>query len=493
MAPKSSTERDAAASTPTNDSRFTRRQFLLSVGATLAGLALGSRGWNMLGELVALTRLPPSPHSAPNVLLIILDTVRAPSLSLHGYERRTTPNLERLAKAGMLFERAVATDSWTLPSHVSMFTGRYPHELSADRKTPLDFTYPTLAEVLSARGYLTAGFVANLEYCTSESGLGRGFAHYDDYDVSPGDFILAWSLGNYLSQRPRIRQLVDNWNSLDRKSASQVNSEFLEWLDHKGSRPFFAFLNYFDAHAPYYPPEPFDTMFGPTTPRDGPVSEKWLHKKDIPTDVLQAEINAYDSTIAYLDHEVGLLLDELGKRGVLENTVVIVTADHGEEFGEHDVFGHGQSLYLPSLHVPLMILYPGRVPAGKSVAEVVSLRDMVATVMDLANLASESAFPGKSLARYWKNPPGAHDPTSAVAFSELKFAGAFPQWFPIAKGNIQSLVANGYHYIKNGDGREELYDWLVDPWEQRDLSGTEGGRKEMAQFRIQLESIASDG
>jgi arylsulfatase A-like enzyme len=482
-------ERQALATAPASDSQLTRRQFLLSIGVTLAGLTLGSSGRYVLGEVLALTELPPSPRHALNVLLIVLDTVRAQSMSLYGYARGTTPNLDRLAKAGMLFERALATASWTLPSHSSLFTGRYPHELSADRKTPLDSTYPTLAEVLSEQGYVTAGFVANIEYCSSESGLGRGFINYHDYSVSPGNFALAWSLGNFASLRPKVRQLVNNWNYLGRKSASEVNAEFLRWLDHASSRPFFVFLNYFDAHSPYYPPQFFDGMFGPTTPRDSPIAEKWAHKKDIPSEVLQAEINAYDGTIAYIDHEVGLLYGELGKRGVLENTLVIIASDHGEEFGEHDVFSHGQSLYLPSLHVPLLILYPGQVPAGKSIEETVSLRDVAATVMDLTNLGSKSTFPGRSLARYWRSSPEPSDAASGAVFSELKYAGGFPQWFPIARGDVQSLVANGYHYIKNGDSREELYDWLEDPWEQNDLSGTEEGRNKVIQFGIWLESF----
>lgn len=467
---------------------LTRRGFLLSSGTMLAALAVGSTGKHLLGDAVALAEMPPAPAAAPNILLIVLDTVRAPSMSLYGYERRTTPNLERLAQGGVLFERALSTVSWTLPSHASMFTGRYPHEMSADRKTPLDATWPTLGELLSRVGYLTAGFIANIEYVSAESGLGRGFLEYDDYDLNPGNFALASSLGTFVSQRPRFRRLVNNWDVLGRKSAAQVNAEFLTWLDNKGPRPFFAFLNYYDAHSPYYPPEPFNTAFGPTTPRDSPLAEQWIHAKDVPPQVLRAENNAYDGAVAYVDEQVGRVVDEISKRGILDNTLIIITSDHGEEFGEHGIFSHGQSLYLPSLHVPLLILYPRRVPAGVRVARAVSLGDVAATVMDLANRENKT-IPGTSLAREWASSSGGRAPSPDLVFSELKFAGGFPDWFPIAKGSMRSLVADGYHYIRNGDGSEELYNGAADPWEQQDLAARELDR--LSQFRGWLASFAN--
>lgn len=480
-----------APSARASDTRLTRREFFVSTGTVLAGLAVSARGPRILGEQIARAQLPAAPHGAPNVLLITLDTVRAQSTSLSGYDRPTTPNLERLAKKGVWFERAISTAPWTLPSHASLFTGRFPHELSADRKTPLDGSFPTLAEVLAARGYVTDGFVANIEYCTIESGLGRGFIKYEDYEVSLESLASAWSLGNFLSLRPKLHQLVNNWNYLARKNASQVNAEFLRGLDQLGSRPFFAFLNYFDAHAPYYPPQPFDGMFGPTTPRDAPLSEKWIHTRDIPLEVLQAEINAYDGTIAYIDHAVGALMDELERRGVLENTVVIITSDHGEEFGEHDVFSHGQSLYLSALHVPLLIQFPGRVPAGRRVKAAVSLRDVAATVMDLTHLENKATFPGESLARYWNGSLPPKPLGGAGVLSELKYAGGFPQWFPISRGNMQSLAFRDYHYIKNGDGQEELYNWHDDPMEQANLAGSDHGRSKLVHFRNWLKGVVS--
>ena len=141
----------------------------------------------------------------------------------------------------------MATAPWTLPSHAGMFTGRWPHELSADWFHALDSTHPTLAETLRARGYNTAGFVANTLYCGSETGLSRGFNHYEDYSISPGELLLSSSLGRTIANNSRLRQLTGYHNIVNAKDAATVNADFLDWVS-RNQRPFFAFLNYFDAH-----------------------------------------------------------------------------------------------------------------------------------------------------------------------------------------------------------------------------------------------------
>ncbi len=178
--------------------RFVRLTIPLLAGAVLA-LALATSGARAWSERRAIAALPPPPRSAPNVLLIVWDTVRARNVGLYGHNRPTTPNLQRLAARGTWFRHAFSTSSWTLPSHASMFTGRWPHELSAGWKTPLDDREPTLAGRLDSLGYDTAGFVANLDYLGRESGVARGFAHYDDYPITARDvFIRYIGLGRKL-------------------------------------------------------------------------------------------------------------------------------------------------------------------------------------------------------------------------------------------------------------------------------------------------------
>jgi len=470
-----------------------RRQILLSTGTTIAGLAVGVHGWQELAERRALGKLPPASPEAPNVLLIVLDTVRAQSLSLYGYARPTTPELERWAKRGVMFERAVSTAPWTLPSHASMFTGCLPYEHSADWSTPLDTTHPTLAEVLGAHGYLSAGFVANLIYCNYARGLNRGFIYYEDYPTSPGQVILSSSLGRAVASNNTLRNALGYHEVLNRKTAADVNTDFLRWLSHQGRRPFFVFLNYMDAHEPYLPPGPFDVQFGHQRPRGhfwhSPVDAGRMDKWKMSAQELQVERDAYDGAIAYLDHHLGRLFAGLEKGGVLEKTLVIITSDHGEEFGEHGLFGHGVSLYLPSLHVPLLISFPSRVPAGTRVREPVSLRDLPATVLDLLKLEGRPRFPGNSLVRHWN---GTSAPASLVTeplLSEVNFAPNNPEWYPVSKGNMKSLIAQPYHYIKNGDGREELYDLEKDPFERHDLARAEEGRRTIERFRASLETM----
>jgi arylsulfatase A-like enzyme len=444
-------------------------------------LSLSVTGWRMFETRSAVANLAPGPAGAPNVLLIVLDTVRAKSLSLYGYNRGTTPQLEQLAKAGVVFERALSTSSWTLPAHATMFTGRYPRELSADWLTPLDGTYPTLAEVFSSHGYITAGFVANLLYCTYETGLGRGFVHYEDYPVSLGMIIRSSWLARTMAEG--IQNMIGSRRELVRKTAAEVNENFLDWLSRKGGRPFFAFLNYMDAHAPYLPPKPFDVAFGPKRTRpDVSVRRTWSVQE------IQVEQDAYDGSIAYLDHQLGLLFGELQKRGLLGNTLLIITSDHGEQFGEHGLFDHGNSLYRISLQVPLIILFPSRVPTGKRVHELVTLRDIPATIMDLVKLEGAPWFPGNSLSRHWNGATHAAD-SKSLLLAEISKGINMPEWLPVMKGNMVSLVADGHSYIRNGDGREELYDFESDPGEEQDLSRSEKSRKAIERFRGLLGNI----
>jgi arylsulfatase A-like enzyme len=471
-----------------------RRRFVIGAGATVAGLAVGVEGWRGVAEHLAMAALPPASHNSPNVLLLVLDTVRAQSLSLYGYHRPTTPHLERLAKAGVCFEQAISTAPWTLPSHASMFTGRSPYELFSDWTSPLDNTYPTLAEVLKARGYVTAGFVANLVYCTRESGLDRGFVHYEDFPFSSKQLILSASSGQALANSNKLRDIFDYHEVLNRKTAATLSHDFLDWLSRHDQRPFFAFLNYFDAHEPYLPPEPFDEMFGPKRSR-GPFLylAHEVHRVDkwkMSPDEIQVELDAYEGTIAYLDNQLGVLFDELDRRGALDNTVVIVTSDHGEEFGEHGVFSHGHSLYLPSLRVPLLISFPSRIPSRKRVHEPVSLRDLPATVVDLIGLDKAHSFPGESLARYWDDSADTVKPAPEMLLSEVQQITGWPQWYPNVKGAMKSLVYEDMHYIKHeGDGREELYDFESDSGETQDLSGSEEGRRTLKRFRSSLHRI----
>lgn len=411
----------------------------------------------------AIAALPSPPANAPNVLIIVWDVVRAGSVSAMGYERRTTPYLEAFAKGGVKFTHAQAPSSWTLPSHASMFTGHEAFELSSDWAIRLDATYPTLAEQFGRQGYLTGGFVGNLFNCGYEGGLQRGFQTYEDYRLSPGELLRSFGPARAVVNWERFRRLTGYWDSPGRKSATQVNDRFLHWLDRRGSRPFFAFLNYFDAHDPFLPRAPFDTLYGPVLPRLDPgfkSSTAWT------PDGIRAERDSYERAIAGLDADFGRLVAQLESRGLLRNTLVIVVGDHGEEFGEHGQMSHGRTLYLTAAEVPLVLRFPGRVPAGRTIDRVISTRDLAASIQSLASL-NGPAFPGRSLERTWgssADSPGAGD----AVFGWLSRNATFPAAWQNSGADVWAVTWQGWRYIRYGS-REELYFLPDDPHESSNV------------------------
>ena len=471
---------------------------------------IGGRAWS---DHRASAGLAAPQAGARNLLVIVWDTVRAGNLSLYGYGRRTTPNLERFASRGARFDMAFATSSWTLPSHASLFTGRWPHELGVDWTSPLRSDFPTLAEYLGGRGYDTAGFVANHDYCSRETGLARGFGHYEDYPIEPYDtFVRYVGLGDRMGV-PTWACVLEKFlklasgSSFDlvprsnehTKRGADVDRAFLKWLSWQQGRrrPFFAFLNFNDAHSPYEVPDRSTPGFGlrPANYQDRLTLLHWnsAEKTSLTDhDVLMAS-DVYDDSIAYLDRRLGILLDELGRRGVLDDTLVIVAADHGEHLSDHLLFFHGCSLYRQLVQVPLVIVEPSGVPAGRVVAEPVSLRDIPATIADLIRAPNPDApFPGRSLGRFFGGDPNAIGPPSEPLVIETSKPIFLTNQGrePAAKGPMKSLVAGGMHYIRSGDGSEELYALKTDPEERLNLAGAPVARQVLQRFRASLATKA---
>jgi arylsulfatase A-like enzyme len=465
--------------------------FLAAILITTMVVSLGGGAW---AEHRQRSALPPSAPGAPNVLLIVWDTVRAANTSAYGYGRATTPNLERIASRGVRFDRAFSASSWTLPSHASLLTGRWPHELGVGWKSPVRDGVPTLAGSLAAHGYDTAGFAANLDYCSRETGLARGFAHYEDFPLSLFEtFLRCIALGRRIDVSAWacaidvwVEKRTGRWYDLvprsreHTKNADAINSAFLRWLGKRPGtgRPFFAFLNYNDAHTPYEVPDGTVPGFGlrPASAEQRQTLQAFtgLDKTKLSVEDVRMANDVYDDSISYLDRRLGLLLDELGRKGVLENTLVIVTSDHGEHLGDHRLFFHGCSLYRQLVQVPLVIVNNQRVPVGRTVAEPVSLRDLPATVIDLLGLGSDHRLGGRSMARYWQP----RDERSArVVAAPLLMETTKPDLLmndgrePAAKGPMKAVVAGGMHYIQTADGTEELFNLSADVEEKTNLAG----------------------
>ncbi|WP_165219167.1 sulfatase [Aquisphaera insulae] len=499
--------------------------FPLLVALTLALAAIPWRDDRR--ALSTETAAPLPPTGTPNVLLIVLDTVAAEHLSLHGYSRRTSPTLEELAARGIRFDRAVSTASWTLPSHASLFTGRWPHELSSGWNTPLDGTHATLAEILTRRGFATAGFVGNRWYCSRDSGLARGFARYAD-DSFPrltpfgkAELVARPLLGLQTASRfledwlaIEVQRPIVDWLTrqlqLNRRGTEDIRREFVAWLEARPQpeRPFFAFVNLYDAHYPYELAEPSIHRFRSRAraERDANLLRDWVSIVGKSPTAEQVELGRdfYDDCIADQDERLGRLLDQLAERKALDRTWIIVTADHGESFGEQPgVFWHGTSLFQAQIHVPLLIVPPGGLEEPRVVADAVSLRDLPSTILDVLGPGgkSEDSLPGTSLAHLWTRPRG-ESPTATrrdvgPALSELIPLDAFganpSEWVHAPAWPTSSLTQTGLSYIRRGkDGAELLFDLAVDPGQQKDLAADPASRPRLDAIRREIDRL-TDG
>jgi arylsulfatase A-like enzyme len=426
---------------------------------------------------------PPSaepPPGAPDVVLVVLDTVRADHVSAYGYPRPTTPHFDALALQGALFLHATAPATWSLPAHASLFTGLFPsgHGAHLEHRL-LDSPAPTLAERLQAAGYDTRSFTANA-WISDALGLTRGFAWSDE----------AWRDGAVARGFLFIYRLIDRlgFGAAD-KGGADVVSHFEEWLETRPSDapPAFAFLNFIEAHFPYHQvPEGYLQRFAShPTGELRKLSLRLIADQfgDATIDPEEARVPAtdmYDAGVLYADHLLGRVVEALRAQGSLDQTVLIVLADHGELLGEHEAFGHGRSLCQPEIHVPLAVRYPPRVPSGVRVAIPVSTVGVYATALDLVGLEPRSPLHVGSLtsALAGVRPEG---PVLSERFTVLNNG-------LLGSRSVDPLLRNDRRYrayragakklIKTSQGESFLFDLSVDRAETRDLAPTQGATVE---------------
>jgi arylsulfatase A-like enzyme len=245
-----------------------------------------------------------------------------------------------------------------------------------------------------------------------------------------------------------------------RKSGHQLGRDALEWLATvPADRPYFAFLNFFDAHAPYLPAAPFDTLFSGRR-RSWAERNPQLYFSEESTPQADVEREAYDQALASQDHDLGTFLAQCRARGLLRNTIIVITADHGEEFGEWGLLDHGLSLHPAALRVPLVVILAGRVPEGIRIAAPVSLLNLAATILALADSGASRELPGTPLPM--ENIE--HNGVDVPVVSELeKGVPQQPEWFPVSDGPLRAVTTRRWHYIRDARGRETLMDLSVDP------------------------------
>lgn len=476
----------AAASSKRWGSAFMRRA-LPRLGAAVAALALVCVGFAWGWETWRMHKLPPVSGSPPNVLLLVIDTQRADHLSAYGYERPTSPNLEAIAAEGVLFEAAYSHSSWTLPSHVTLFTGvpQHVHRAGVMRQPYMAGGHRTLAEVLARAGYATAGFVANTYWTGRQTGLARGFIHYEDFYGRPADVFLRTTLGRVLTYEvvPKVIPVID---MPGRKRADELNGDLLDWLDGLGERPFFAFVNYFDVHKPYFPPPEARGRFGWTPPRaTGEIDIGAITGDEATKADPRNEIAGYDESIIAVDAAIGRLHSELDQRGLLDRTLVVITSDHGEAFGENGIVSHGQGLWQSQVRVPLILRYPPAVPAGLRVAAAVGNEGLAATITDL--LGIDHAFPGSSLAGAWQDP--AWNPGPVIVEEGHRWRGTE---VPVARGWVAGIADERFHLVMEQSGAFEVYDLVADPRGLEDAKALHDHPR-IREWREQLRSMDLSG
>jgi arylsulfatase A-like enzyme len=471
--------RDFAA----NVSRLKRTLVVVATIALFVGLSV--RVGYRLQESVRVSSLPEGTPGAPNVLLIVLDTVRADRLGCYGYSRPTTPFLDDLARESVLFENAFANAPWSLPSHSSLFTGRTPAEHGA-HQFALDRRVPTVSEYLAAHGYMTAAVVANSWVVNKGFGLNRGFIHWENGYVGVVDSIRRTTYGLLIVRRfywaYRLRLFIREPGEMD---AVEVNRRFLRWLDQRPKRPFFAFLNYMDAHPPLDPPREFAARFrqDPAAISGRALGLLKFEEGRLSAGDLGRLSDGYDASLAYLDHRLRELFAALARRRLDNNLLVIITSDHGELMGEHGLMGHQRSLYLSELKVPLIVRFFGaRFHPGR-VQTLVGLDAVAATIAEYANLAP-GPFPSPSLNSLQARPP---DQGSVVA--EVRGR----PWLGMREGGkkeaswLKSLITPEWHLILAEGGRTELFRWPVDKEESRNLASRPENGPVVARLRQMLD------
>lgn len=440
--------------------------------------------WPPISGPAAPSSVTPPP-GAPNIVFIVLDTVRADHLSSYGYSRPTTPNLDRFARKGVLFENAIAPAPWTLPSHASMFTGLLPQQHGAGWAVPLASRPWTLAEILRSDGYKTAGFAANMGYLQKGWGIAQGFETYDDCSSWIRTNLIETLLGNAIVQP--LYQTFRRYDWFHRRSAQHINAAVFRWFQHRTQRPFFLFINYLDAHDPYVTFGAYNHRFG-KLPKDLDRRLNFYaeHEGDVNGFSPQERtllVDGYDNCLSYLDNQVGRLLTFLRRSPEWQNTIVIITSDHGEEFGKHGSYVHGNDLYRELLHVPLIIAGPG-LPQDLRISHLVGTRQLFSTVLDLTG-RGHTPFSRTSLARFWR--PGFEStPFDDTVVSELS-----PYVGQGGERGMISLTTPQWEFIEHRDGKQELYDWAKDPDESNNLASAPPEQATLAKLRNRLVNLVS--
>lgn len=424
-----------------------------------------------------LREAPPQPP--PNVVLIVLDTVRADSVGIEVADEPLTPHLDAVSREGTAFLAAVTPAPWTVPSHASLFTGTYPHQHRTQHgDMRLKRSARTMAEILRLRGYQTAGFTCN-PWLSRVWGWSQGFQTYE--------------------------QVYEQVEGLTEKGAAIATKMVADWIDEHADRgaPFFLFVNYLEAHLPYSPPARIlDRLRVADAGSDRTFSieqaVRYIAGRGQSTSVDMAHVRAlYQAEIAYLDEQVGAVVSSLRAAGCLDNTILIITSDHGEHFGEHGLMGHEFSVSEALLRIPLTIRYPKVFDPGTTHAGPVSLVDILPTILSILSEAENQdaeRFSGTCLLNAVGDAAVQDRPILAEYARPIKLINEF--WrakYPDVDMSahdvsLKTLRKGRFKYVVSGRGEEALYDLATDPGERHDVA--KHHPRKLAELRKELEQTA---
>lgn len=395
------------------------------------------------------------PAQPPNVLLIVVDTLRADRLGVYGNPRGLSPFLDELARRGTVFANAYAATSWTCPSVASLFTSRYASQHHVNSfEASIAPGEITLAELLAERGYVGGGFSANLRMLEA-NGYAQGFRQWRAFSSSDSGGI--------------------------KPPGSLLRRESLAWLQRASDGaatkpPMLLYLQYMEPHTPYEPDEPFRSTFvrGNVPVNEDAARTRLAALKPLSHAEVERLESLYDGEVATVDAEMRTLFGELEKSGFLSNAVIVITADHGEEFGEHGTFLHGLTLYNGVMRVPLILVAPG-FAGGRVVDEPVSLVDVAPTLLELTGLPRAPTFEGRSLVPLMRHPlsPQALWARLANAVSTREVIGEiepYGEQMDLRK-HTQAIVRGSQKLLINPHGNTFLFDVQADPGEMAPLDG----------------------
>ncbi|MGB8952214.1 MAG: sulfatase [Candidatus Aminicenantales bacterium] len=468
----------------------------LCLALTLAIVILGRGPASSLdsGQLGSFEAQFQTKSERPNILLIVLDTVRADHLSLYGYTKETSPFLSELARESIVYELAISPAPWTLPSHASIFTGQFPslHQATTEHRL-LHSKFITIAEILRTIGYKTVGFSCN-SLVGTVTNLNKGFDQFFElfkinHDNPLQELSFLNVLAHVFSKSKKINLGTDN----SKVRAAIANDYIKAWLDNwenQGPRqPFFIFINYLDAHLPYVPPEPYKSKFlkSPISQTiDRLCSQDWLDEAfrlmglrgSASKEEYEQLAELYDGEIAYLDGQVQELINNLKMRGILDNTCLIIVSDHGENLGEHNgLLDHCLSMHQTLLHVPLIIRFPRYFPKGVRYPANVSTMSIFSTILEVAEANSSPEFPPQ-VEPLPKNKERMDLPPTISEYSlpvwELGLLTSIVPGVDIRPYAIRqrAIQDESWKLVWQSDGKSKLFNLISDPREENPLEPT---------------------